>query len=464
MLPAVHTVAERLGKTWGALRAVFANRDLRRLQLAAMGSVVGNWAYLVALTIYAYDAGGPAAVGLVMFLRLIPAAIASPFTSMVGDRFNRKVVLVVVDLGRAGFMMLVAGLIWMDADPLLVYVTLAVSGVMSTAYRPAHSALLPALAKSPDELAASNVATSAITSVGAIVGPALGAAILALTSTEVVFVVNAATFVWSAALVLGVHAPAQAGTLVRGRSPFGREALAGFGAVAGNRDMLVISILVGAQALIGGMLNVFVAVLALQVLDTGTQGVGTINAAIGVGGIVGGAVALALVQRQRLGEDYAIGLFLFSIPFAIAAVVQEPALVVVSFALLGIGNTIVDVSSFTLMQLIVPDDVLARAFGTLQSVILLALGLGAIVAPFLVDQLGSETALLVAGLSLPVLAVLAWPRLRSIDRRVRMPVQQLELLGRSPIFAPLSAQTLEPLATLLSSVSASPGEAVISAL
>lgn len=463
MLTRMHTVAQRLGQTWGAIRSVFANKSLRRLQLAAMGSVIGNWAYLVAMVVYAYDVGGPAAVGLVSVLRLIPSAIASPFTSVLGDRFNRKGVMIAADLARAVLMVLVAGLIWADASPAFVYLTISVSAVVSTAFRPAASAILPSLAKSPDELAASNVATSAITSMGAVLGPALGAAILTATSTEIVFVVNAATFLWSAALVLGVHAPAQAGTLVRGRNPFGREALAGFGAITGNRDLRLITVLVAAQTIVGGMLNVFIAVLALQLLDTGEGGVGTINAAMGVGGILGGVIALALVSRQRLGEDYGVGLFLFGLPFAIAAVVHEPALVAISFALLGIGNTLVDVSSFTLLQRIVPNEVLSRAFGTLQSVGLLMLGFGALLAPLLVDQLGAETALLVAGIVLPVLAVVSWPSLRSIDRRVRMPVQQLDLLGASPIFAPLSAQTLEPLAALLSPISAAPGEKVITA-
>ena len=48
-----------------SLGDVFRNRDLRRLQLAWIGSIIGNWAYLVALVVYAYDQGGPTAVGIV---------------------------------------------------------------------------------------------------------------------------------------------------------------------------------------------------------------------------------------------------------------------------------------------------------------------------------------------------------------------------------------------------------------
>ena len=68
---------------------------LRRLQLAWVGSILGGWAYLVALGVYAYDQGGAAAVGIVGLVRLIPAAIAAPFTSSLVDRFPRVAVMVV---------------------------------------------------------------------------------------------------------------------------------------------------------------------------------------------------------------------------------------------------------------------------------------------------------------------------------------------------------------------------------
>ena len=88
---------------------VFRNRDLRRLQLAWIGSIIGNWAYLVALVVYAYDQGGPAAVGIVGVLRMLPAAFAAPIVATLADRYPRKLVLIGSDLIRAVLMVL-AGL------------------------------------------------------------------------------------------------------------------------------------------------------------------------------------------------------------------------------------------------------------------------------------------------------------------------------------------------------------------
>ena len=81
-----------------------ASPPLRQLQLAWVGSILGGWAYLVALGVYAYDQGGAAAVGLVGLIRLIPAAVAAPFTSALVDRFQRVGVMVASDLVRCALL------------------------------------------------------------------------------------------------------------------------------------------------------------------------------------------------------------------------------------------------------------------------------------------------------------------------------------------------------------------------
>src|SRR6186713_2863238 len=116
-----------------ALGAVFASPPLRRLQLAWAGSILGGWAYLVALGVYAYDQGGAAAVGIVGLIRLVPAALAAPFTSSLVDRFS--------------LMLVAAAVIAADGPGAVVYATVAVSQVVGTVFRPAQSALLPGLVR-----------------------------------------------------------------------------------------------------------------------------------------------------------------------------------------------------------------------------------------------------------------------------------------------------------------------------
>jgi hypothetical protein len=93
--------------------------------------------------------------------------------------------------------------------------------------------------------------------------------------------------------------------------------------------------------------------------------------------------------------------------------------------------------------------VLARVFGVLETLILVTLGLGSLVAPALVAAVGDRGAFVASGVFLPVLVVLAWPRLRAIDRDSVVPARQLELLRGIPIFALLAPPELERLAASL---------------
>ena len=298
------------GRTSEALRAigaVAANRDLRRLQLANVGSVLGNWAYLVALLVYAFDAGGAGAVALVTVLRMIPAALAGPFMSVLGDRLGRRKVMVGSDIVRAGLMLAAGAVIAAGGPVWVVFTIVTLSQIVSTAFTPAYQAILPGLARTPEELAAANVATSVIISVGAVVGPAIGAGVLAVSSISAVFAFNAASFVWSALLVLAVREPEHAGVVRRARNPLGRDAAAGLTTIAANRDLRFLTSLYVVQALVGGAMNVFVVITAIEVTGAGDSAVGTLNATKGIGGIVGGVIVLALVGRGRLAGNFGLG-------------------------------------------------------------------------------------------------------------------------------------------------------------
>lgn len=449
----------RLRESSRAFQAVFANRDLRRIQLALTGSVTGEWAYAIALAVYAYDRGGAAGVGLVGLIRFLPSALAAPFAAVLGDRFPRGRVMVASDVLRA---VAVAGagaaaLLGMPAG--VVYALAGFVSVVSMAFRPAQAALLPSLARSPEELTAANVASTTIESVGSFVGPALGGLLLAVSSPGAVFAATAVTFVWSAALVLGIkREPVKA---ERGTLGIATEALAGFRAIASQARLRLVVALYGAQTLVAGALNVLIVVAAFDLLHLGKSGPGLLNSAVGVGGLAGAVVALTLVGRRRLGADFGLGLVLWGIPIALIGVWPDKAPAFVLLAVVGIGNTLVDVAALTLLQRAAPDEVLARVFGVIESLLVGAIGLGAIVAPLLVSVLGIRGALISTGLLLPVLAAFVWRHLAHLDAEFAVPERELRLLRGLPMFAPLPGATLEHLAHSLREVRVGPGEEVV---
>ena len=452
----------RMSQSAGALAAVFRSRDLRRLELAWVGSIIGSWAYLVALAVYAYGEGGAAAVGLVGVIRLLPSALAAPFVAVAADRFPRERVMIATDLIRAPLMVLVALTILWDGPAAIVYVAVGVTSIVGTAFRPAQAALLPSLARTPEELSAANVTSSTVESIGTFVGPALGGILLAATNPEVVFGVNALSFLWSALMIAGIRAVAvQRTEEPEERGSFRREVGAGFRTFAVERDLRLIVVLYGAQTIVAGAFTVLMVVASLELLDMGEAGFGFLNSAVGIGGLVGAVLALALAMRGRLATDFALGVALYGGPLALVVVWKEPWAALALMALVGVGNTLTDVAALTLMQRTVPDEVLARAFGALESVLLGCLGLGAVLGPVLVETLGIETALVVAGGFLPVVVLLSVPALARIDTRARVPAERVALLASHPIFAPLPAATLEQLAGRLTAVSASAGDEII---
>jgi MFS family permease len=430
-----------------ALGAVFASPPLRRLQLAWAGSILGGWAYLVALGVYAYDQGGAAAVGIVGLIRLVPAALAAPFTSSLVDRYSRVGVMVTSDVARFALMLVAAGVIAADGPAAVVYATVAVSQVVGTVFRPAQSALLPGLVRTPSELTAANVASSTIESIGTFLGPALGGLLLAVSSTQVVFAANAATFLWSAMLVLALRGREEPHE--RGEAPDAadteRAVLAGIATIAREPTLRTLVGLYAAQTLVAGALNVLVVVTAFELLDLQAAGVGLLYAAIGVGGLIGGFVALLLAGGGRLARDFAIGLALFGLPLALVGGAPVTVLVVIALGVLGIGNSIVDVNALTIMQRAVPDAVLGRALGALDGLLLGALGLGALLAPVLIAAIGAEASLVVVGLILPGLALLTRPKLRMLDRTTAAP-EATALLRRVPMLAALLEPVVERLA------------------
>jgi MFS family permease len=450
----------RLGESAQAFRAVFSNRELRKLQLALVGSITGEWGFLVALVVYANAHGGAKAISLVLVIRWVAAALTAPWLAYFADRYPRERVMLAADLSRVVAMAGMAAAAFTGAPPAIVFVLAGFMAIASKTFRPAQAALLPLLAESPEELTAANVTSTAIESIGSFLGPALGGLLLAVASIGWVFVADALTLVWSSILVLQIRSRPETPREVEHVSFF-RKAVAGFSALGTERDARVIVSLYFCQTVVAGALRVLIVVTALDLLDIGNSGLGFLNAAVGVGGLIGVGVTFALVGRKRLASDFGIGLVLIGAGLALIGVWPTVLGAILLMGVFGIGNTLVDVSGVTLMQRAVRDEVLGRVFGALESMLVLGLAIGALIAPLLLHLIGTRASLIVMGCLLPALAALLWRRLAVIDARASIPVERIELLRANPIFAALPEPTIEHIAVKLIPRSAAARDTVI---
>jgi MFS family permease len=449
---------QRFAEPANVFAQVFRNGDLRRLELAWAMSNLASRASAIAVAVYAYEADGIGAVGVIAFVRLAIAAAASSWLAVLADRRPRRQVMIGADFVRVLMLGAMAALALVGAARLTVYALAVLIAVAEPLFRSAQVAHSPSLVRTPEELTAANVIASGVESVGLFVGPALGALLLTVSSPGTVFAVTAAMALVSVGLVARISV---AGEPVR--EPHMARAqmlLAGWRTILSEPGLRIVIALFSAQTLVAGMLNVLVVVLAIELLDLGTAGVGWLDGMVGIGATLGVLVVAGVAGRRRLSPYFAVGLLLWGFPFVLIAAWPELAPVLVLLALVGIGNTLVDVTGITLMQRAAPDAVLGRVFGAFGALVLLAMGIGSLLTPLLVSALGTRGAVLAAGLVLPVILVPLWRPLAAVDAAAPAPSEQVELLRRIPIFAPLAAPQLERLARALVEVRVEPGVAV----
>jgi MFS family permease len=452
-----------VGHALAGLVAVFRNKSIRRLELAWGAAITAEWAHFVALGVFAYDAGGTTAVGIAGLVRLLPAALVAPFAASFGDHFRRERFLAVVALIGAAALAGSAIAFFAGENVPAIFALGAVVGLASTLVRPAIQAVLPSLARTPQELIGSNGATSTIEALGTLVGPLLAALLVSVADAGVVFAAGAAAFLAGGLLFALVRVEGQLRVAASDRKGSAREHLvAGIGYLARSPGPRMLAGLIASQAFVRGCLNVLIVVAAFRVLDANASAVGYMTAALGVGGLLGALGAFTLGGR-RLAAAFGVALAFWGLPIALMAPASFLVTALLLLAVVGAANSIVDVASFTLLQRIVPDDVLARVFGAIWAFAMGGVALGSIIAPVVVSLLGPRAALVVVGMILPVLALLAWSRLAAIDRTAPCPTAQLAAIDSVPMFAPLSLAAKEHLATALIPTSVPAGDVVIRA-
>jgi len=459
----VSDVGTRFRDSLSAFASVWRNANLRWLELAWGASVVAQYAYLVAVSVYAYGVGGEKAVGLLFLARLLPAALISPFAGMLGDRYPRERVLILTNVTRVVLVMASAVGVFADANAWIVYGLSIAATIATTPFRSSQAALTPGLASTPEELTAANAVASGVESVAVFAGPALAGLLLALASTGAVFTATAVLVAISAFFVVLIrveHEERPRRELAA--STIAAERLAGFTVLGQHPSLRVMLLLLTAQTTLFGALQVFIVVMALDLLALGDGGVGYLNAAIGIGAFIGAVGALSLTGVRRLSPAFLIGLVVTGLPLVAVGWWNELAVATAALLIIGIGNSFVDVAGLTLVQRTVPDDVLARVFGVIQMLWMASMGIGAALAPALINWIGIENALIAAGVFLPALVAVSASTVARIDAQAAPPeADELRLLVSVPIFTPLPGGSLEHLAGRLVPLRVEAGTVVV---
>jgi MFS family permease len=406
------------------MRRVLAHREFRLLWLSQAGSTIGDRLVLVALALYVNQIGTPTDVGIVLAAQMIPFVALLLIGGVWADRLPRHRVMLVSDLARGALHALLAALILTGAAEVWqIAVIEALYGAAHAFFRPAYSGLVPQTV--PDELLQeANAATFMTNNVASFAGPALAAALVLTIGAGAAFVLDAATFVASALLLLRMR-PRERGTPAA-RAPMLSELADGWREVRSRPwlGLIVVSASVGLMV----ALSPFQA-LGPEIAEDvfGEAAVyGLVNALFGAGSILGSVIAL----RWRPERPLLIGL-LCCVPWAanfIAFAAGLHLLALAPFSLAsGVSISLFSVWWETAVAANVPPHALSRvaAFDWMGSLALSPIGYLA-AGPIAAEIGARET--LIGGALIALVVDLAVLLSRSV-REVRQPKSGTPLSG-----------------------------------
>ncbi len=435
-----------------------------RLGIARILTSFAAWCFTIALGVYGFEAHGILGVGLVALIRFLPGAAAAPLAGLLIDRYPRRTVLLASSAAMVLVLAGVAAAAALGAPAAVVFVSPALYAVASSPYSPAESSLSPLLARTPQQLSAGNVNHAAMENGGSLLGAVVTGFVLAATSPAFVFALSAVAAAVVVALILGIvhdHRPAYTPPMEHELAAARREIAAGIRTLAAHPALRLAWAATALLLFLEGFADVIVIGLALHELHLPEGSVGFLNAAWGVGAIVGGAFLVLLLDRGRLVIAIAGGSVVIGLATMLPGLWPTAFSAYAGWFGIGIGFVFVEVAAKTLMQRLGDDETMGRLLTLLESGRLAAMALGSLVAVLLDELLHTRGALVALGALMPVFVALCWARLRGYE--VGAPVAEVpyRLLRDNSIFEPLPIATLERLSHDLAPVEVDAGEEVI---
>ncbi|MGZ6340695.1 MAG: MFS transporter [Candidatus Limnocylindrales bacterium] len=451
-----------------AYRRLFSNRALARLFAGEFVSSVGDWLYLVALLIVVYERSASAALlGLVGAARVLPYVVLSVPAGIVADRFERRLVLLITDLARG---LLMVGLAWLVAvdGPLVAIIALALlAACFSAFFGPTIGAYIPQLVADETELGPANSTWASLDNLAFILGPAAAGLLIAAGGLAPAFLLNAVSFGVVAVVLWWL--PSGGAAMDRAGRPEATAADAPQSAppapVGGARlplrPLAGLTLLDSGDRFVSGGLGVLTVVLATQVLGAGEAATGYLNAAIGVGGLIGALASGALVLRADFGLPLVGGGLVFGLGLAALGVAPGLAVALVAMAVAAAGSLVMEVMATTLFQRMIPDRLRGRALGGLETIGTLSNAGGALVLPLAAEQFGAAPVLVGGAVLMAVCVVIAAILARPVLRRGSAMAATLDRMAGLSVFAGVPLVRLEAAARRLVELAVEPGEAVV---
>jgi MFS family permease len=420
-------------------------RPIQLLLLAWAVCYAGDLAAFTAGSVYAYRAGGAGLVGVLGLARGVPAGLLVPLITSWSDRVRRERLLIASVVPRA--LLLAAAAMTDGGQAVLVVVLVALEGGLASVFRQVQAALLPWLASTPDQLAGANTAVSVLQSVATVGGPALAAGLLAVGTPQSAVLAACGLIAVGAVLLTGVR-PRSSPALVPAAGhlrQFRVDLATGWEAGVWRPGPRALFLPAAAQTFARGVLTVLTVVIAVDLFSLGSAAIGWLSAVLGVGGLLAGPLAVALVRGRRVARCFGAGVAGWGLPMVLLAFTHAPYWPYLMFAVIGVANVFDDAGVYSALPQVIPPSLTGRALGTRRGALLISMGLGSAAAPLLIHACGARGTLIAAGMLLIAAAASSTPRTATVTASTRLHVK---ILAREEFLAavtgnPDSAQSAD---------------------
>lgn len=400
----------------GYIELLRRNHSFRQLWLGQVVSQMGDWFNTIALyTIILNLTGSGRDVGLLLVARFVPSFLFGPLSGVVADRFSRQKIMIVSDILRA---VVVLGFLFVrSADQLwLLYVLTVLQLALSTFFEPAKTAAIPSVV-SDRELVPANAISSVTWSIMLTLGAAIGGVITDWFGTDAAFIIDAVTYLLSAALIasirVGKRRKRERQKLTLGRALGVTETIEGIRYVKDRPRVLALLLVKPAWGLGGGILTLL-AVFGERVFPVGSSpaaGIGVLFAARGIGTAVGPIVArrMAGEGQQRMQTWIGISFLIGGIFYMLFGASTSFVLALIVLGVAHCGGSILWVFSTVNLQRAVEDSFRGRVFAAELALLTLTMAASNYATGELLDRFGVPPRVITIGIGIFfVLPGVAW--------------------------------------------------------
>jgi MFS family permease len=416
-----------------AIVRIPSHRGFRNLLLARLISALGTWTAFFAVRIAIFNQTGSAWwVSILLFCELVPGVILGIAVGPLIDRWPRKQMMILSDLGGAATF----GVLPFVHSPAGICALSAVAGFSAAFFRPACYSAIPNLV-AEESLVAANSLVQAAENFATLFGPVLAGLGVVLLGSGTVYALNSVSFLLSAFLIVRIAMRFEANVPARIGRAHWREVRSGLSLVRGDAHLSSIFLIWSWATLAYTGINVAEIVLTTEAYGAGNTGFGIFVAFAAGGILIGNVVAVWFISRMTVYGGYRASFLITAAGVAICAVSPNLAIGCVGAIILGIGNGVGLVCNVTLIQQVVPDNRRGQIFAVLGSLVMTFTLIGTLAAGPITEAIGPR---LVWGISATLLVigffnVVVVSALRR-SREGRMP--------NAPVDPPLDIPPVEP--------------------